>query len=100
MRRLSISTQPISMTRSPSFTFSPVVSVSRTICRITKIPLRRYASIGKTVGALVLRMAGVALHPVPLDVVLLPQLVQLDPQVLVLHVLLVGGLPAVALPAV
>src|SRR5687768_2777685 len=94
MRRLTISTQPISMTRSPSFGFSPVVSVSRTIC------LTRYPPVSESVGSLVFRVSGVPFHPEPLDFMLLGKFVQLPPEILVLDRLLVGGAPAAALPAV
>src|SRR5262247_3421408 len=90
------------MMRSPSFGLRPVVSVSRTICRKDppSIPACGDTSVGELVRPLVLRMAGVALHPMPLDLMLSPQLVELAPQVLVLHRLLVGGAPAAPLPAV
>src|SRR5688572_2855807 len=89
------SMQPISMMRSPSFGFSPVVSVSRTICLKAGNPF-----VGELVRPLVFGVSGVAFHPVPLDSMLLRELVQLAPQVGVLDVLPVGGAPAVALPAV
>src|SRR5687767_10768859 len=95
MARLRISTQPISMMRSPSLALRPVVSVSRTICLSTW-----NAFVGETVRPFVLDVSGVALHPVPLDVVLRRQLVELAPQVGVLHRLLVGGAPAAPLPVV
>src|SRR5262245_42147849 len=80
------------MIRSPSLGLSPVVSVSRTICR------NRYSLVRERIRPLVLWMAGVALHPVPLDLVLGDDRIELAPQVLVLDRLLVGGAPAAALP--
>src|ERR1700740_1265196 len=96
MRRLRISTQPSSITRSPSLGFSPVVSVSRTICLA---PIR-YPAVRQLVRPLVLRVAGMAPHPVPLHFVQGRQLVEPPPQVDVLHRFLVGGAPAAALPVV
>src|SRR5690349_5220461 len=52
------------------------------------------------IGALVLGMAGVALDPVPADLVRLQRGVETLPELDILHRLLVGGAPAVALPAV
>src|SRR5262245_10484865 len=52
------------------------------------------------VGALVLGVAGMALHPMPFDVMGLECLVEPLPEIDVLDRLLVGGAPAVALPAV
>src|SRR5581483_9722333 len=94
MRRLRISTQPISMMRSPSFALSPVVSVSRTICLVNF----RYSPVGERVGSFVLRMAGVAFHPVPLYLMARRRGIELLPQVHVLHRLLVRGKPAAPLP--
>src|SRR5262245_31269395 len=82
------------MMRSPSLALSPVVSVSRMICR------SGYPPVGQRIGALVLRMAGVSLHPVPFDVVPGGDRVELAPQVLVLHRLLVRGAPALPFPVV
>ena len=52
------------------------------------------------IGALVHLMPGVALDPMPAHVVLPERRIEPFPEVDVLHRLLVGGLPAVALPAV
>src|SRR5262245_36503040 len=88
------------MIRSPSLALRPVVSVSRTICLTDPrlIPVYGDAPIGQRVRALVLRVAGVALDPMPLDVVLRGERVELAPQVFVLHRLLVRGAPAFSLP--
>src|SRR5438105_7496350 len=94
MLRLRISTQPISMMRSPSFGSRPVVSVSRTICLNCW-----YSLVGEAVGPFVFRMARVPLHPVPFYRVARHRLVELAPEVLVFHRLLVRGAPAAALPA-
>src|SRR5947199_3432896 len=94
MRRLRISTQPSSITRSPSLGFNPVVSVSSTIC----LALIRYPAVRQLVRPLVLGVAGMAPHPVPLHIVQGRQLVEPLPQVDILHRLLVGGAPAAALP--
>src|SRR2546428_2927980 len=94
MLRLRISTQPSSITRSPSLGFNPVVSVSSTIC----LALIRYPAVRQLVGPLVLGVTGMALHPVPLHIVQGCQLVEPLPQVDILHRLLVGGAPAAALP--
>src|SRR5438445_6029878 len=96
MRRLRISTQPSSMTRSPSLGFNPVVSVSSTIC----LALIRYPAVRQLVRPLVLGVAGMAPHPVPLHIVQGCQLVQPLPLVAILHRLLVGGAPAPALPVI
>src|SRR5258706_9692879 len=88
-----ISTQPTSMMRSPSRAFSPVVSVSRTTCRVTWNPL-----VGQPVRPLVLRVTGVALHPVPLYLVARRQLVEALPQVDILDGFLVRGAPAASFP--
>src|SRR5688500_2106949 len=93
MLRPRTSTQPSSMMRSPSLGFSPVVSVSRTIC------LRRYPPVGELVGPLVFRVPGMALHPVPLDCMRFGELVETPPQVDVLHGFTLGGEPAAPLPA-
>src|SRR5690606_34877795 len=55
---------------------------------------------GELVATLVFRMAGMALQPVPSDVVAPDGLVQPAPEILVLHCGLGRGLPAIALPAV
>src|SRR3989441_1783036 len=93
-RRLRISTQPSSITRSPSLGFIPVVSVSSTIC----LALIRYPAVRQLVRPLVLGVAGMAPHPVPFHIVQGCQLVEPLPQVDILHRLLVGGAPAAALP--
>src|SRR5687767_12162612 len=92
--RLRISTQPISMMRSPSLGLSPVVSVSRTICR------KRYPFICELVRSFVFRVSGVALHPAPFYVVFGRELIQLAPQILVFHFLLVRRAPALLFPRV
>src|SRR6185503_20169863 len=94
MRRSRISMQPISMIRSPSLALRPVVSVSSTTCRI------RYSPVGELVGPLVFWMPGVSPNPMPLYLMSRGQLVELAPQVLVLHRLLVGGFPSPAFPGV
>src|SRR4051812_5640719 len=101
MLRLRISTQPISMMRSPFLASSPVVSVSRTICRkgIPSIPASGNSFICESVCPLVLGMAGVAFYPVPFYLVTRRRPVELAPEVLVFHRLLVRGAPAAALPA-
>src|SRR5438094_8113740 len=85
------------MMRSPSLALSPVVSVSRTTWRVTVV---RYPLICESVGALVFRMPGMAAHPVPLYLMFGGELLELQPEVDVLHRLLVGGAPAAALPVV
>src|SRR5690349_5903459 len=96
MRRLTISTQPISTTRSPVLALSPVVSVSRTTC----LAIARDALVGKGVRPLVLGMSVVPAHPEPFDAMGGIELVQPLPQIDVLHRLPVGGAPALALPAI
>src|SRR2546421_1526718 len=93
MLRLRISTQPISMIRSPFRASSPVVSVSRTIC------LNRDPLVREPVGSLVLGMPRVPLHPVPFDGMARRRLIQRQPQVDVLHRLFVRGLPPAPFPA-
>ena len=61
---------------------------------------RRHALAGEFVGALVHCVAGVAVDPAPVDRVARRAGVEPAPQVFVLDRLLVGGAPAVALPAV
>src|SRR5258707_2020664 len=101
MRRLMISTQPISMIRSPSLALSPVVSVSRTICLAVIFQFSaRYPSVRQSVGPLVLRVPGVPPHPMPFDPVRGRELVQALPQVDVLDRLLVRGPPVTPLPVV
>src|SRR6266850_4154152 len=102
-RRERISTQPISMMRSPSLALRPVVSVSSTTWRVIVIgiPVQSwYSLIGQRVGAFIFRMPGMAAHPVPLYLMFGGELVELLPQVDILHRLLVGGAPAAALPVV
>src|SRR5688572_2664950 len=102
MLRLRISTQPISMMRSPFFGSSPVVSVSRTICLNLVplcIPACGNALVRESVRPLIFRVSGVALHPVPFYLVARDRPVELAPQVDVLHRLPVRGEPAAALPA-
>src|SRR5258706_9814316 len=94
MRRLRISMQPISITRSPSLAFRPVVSVSRTIC----LAVNGDSLVRQPVGSFVLHVAGVAFHPMPLDLMQRRELVQASPQVDVLDRLPVSGAPAAALP--
>ena len=55
---------------------------------------------GERVGPLILGMAGMALHPVPFDLVRRCRVDQLLPQLGILDRLPVGGLPAVPAPAV
>src|SRR5690606_7790850 len=103
-RRSSSSTQPISTTRLPFFHSRPVVSVSRMIWRIgASLPRRGPGLLGggtrDRVHALVVRVAVVALHPAPLDLVALAGRVQPLPQVTVLDRIAAGGLPATAHPA-
>src|SRR6266496_3472432 len=100
MRRLRISTQPISMIRSPKPALRPVVSVSSTMLRIGALPQRFYPPVGERVGALVLRVSGVSFHPMPRDTVSSGDPVKLPPQIHVFHRLLVGGAPAPAFPVV
>src|SRR5258708_20011514 len=94
MLRLRISTHPSSMTRSPSLGFKPVVSVSSTIC----LALIRYSPVRQLVRPFVLRVAGMASHPVPFHVVHGCQLVEPLPQVDILHRFLVGAAPPPPLP--
>src|SRR5438046_9426663 len=61
MRRLRISTQPSSITRSPSLGFNPVVSVSSTIC----LALIGYPAVRQLVRPPVLGGAGMAPNTVP-----------------------------------
>src|SRR4051812_9282692 len=94
--RERISTQPISMMRSPSLAFRPVVSVSRTTWRV----IYWDALVRQRVGAFIFRVPCMSLHPVPLYLMFAGDRVEFAPQVFVLDGLLVGGLPALALPAV
>src|SRR5438552_7524565 len=100
MRRLRISTQPISMIRSPKPALRPVVSVSSTMLRIGASAQRFHAAVGERVSALVLRMPRVPPHPVPRDAVHAGEAIELPPQIHVFHRLLAGGAPAAALPVV
>src|SRR5690606_10399177 len=75
--------------------------VSDTILRNEKWCLTRSAperllepSIRERVRAFVLDVAGVAAHPVPAHVMALRQRIELHPEVLILHRLLVRGAPA------
>ena len=61
---------------------------------------RRHALARQFIGALVVIMAGMALDPVPADLVAMERRIEPLPEFDVLHRLLVGGLPAIALPAV
>src|SRR5690606_11819641 len=61
---------------------------------------RRHSRAGKRVGALVFRMAGMALDPMPLDLVALAGLIQRLPKLDILDWLVCSRLPAVLLPAV
>src|SRR3990167_6937145 len=97
-RRPISSTQPISMIRWPSPTGIPVVSVSRTTLRTLRTPHIVYTAVGQLVGPLVARVAGMAAHPLPGDLVPPYLLVQLPPQVGILHRLLGRGFPATFLP--
>src|SRR3954447_18750539 len=63
------------------------------------IPASGNSFICESVCPLVLGMAGVALHPVPFYLVTRRCPVELAPEVLVFHRLLVRGAPAAALPA-
>src|SRR4051794_29326972 len=85
------------MRRSPSLALSPGGSVSRTTWRVIVV---RYPLVSQSVCALVLRMPGMAAHPVPLYIMLFRQLAEALPQVHVLDRLLVGGAPAAPPPVV
>src|SRR5690606_27601096 len=104
-RRLTSSTQPISMMRWPSLGSRPVVSVSSTTCRkrasshVPSYPKQRVDGlVGELVGALVARIAGVSAHPAPGNAMSVTGRIQRLPQVLVLHRLPVRGAPAARLP--
>src|SRR5690348_14120661 len=96
------------MMRWPAAASRPVVSTSRTIWRMAREsredacglrPEQRVdGAIRKRVDTLVARVAGVALDPVPLELVGRAQPVERLPQILVLHGLLVCGFPAARLP--
>src|SRR5690606_34849882 len=104
-RRLTSSTQPISMMRWPSAGSRPVVSVSSTTC--LKLPSSTSPSypkhrvdrlVGDLVHPLVAGITGMPAHPAPLHLVAIAGRIQCLPQVLVLHRLAVGGFPAARLP--
>src|SRR6185437_14218065 len=61
---------------------------------------RDQAVARELIGALVHGMTGVALHPVPAHLVMAERGIEPLPQIDILHRLLVGGAPAVLLPAV
>ncbi len=70
-------------------------------CTLQSLTLeRRHALAGQFIGPLVFGVARVALHPVPGDVMRREGRIQPLPQLHILHRLLVGGFPAIALPAV
>src|SRR5262245_22676494 len=92
------------MIRCPALASRPVVSTSRTICRMARESTSSGlghgidGAVGELVDALVTRDSRMSLDPVPLELVFLRERVELLPQVLVLDGLLVGGFPAAALP--
>src|SRR4051812_21229969 len=92
--RERISTQPISMMRSPSLAFKPVVSVSRTTWRV----IYWNALVRQRVGAFIFRVSCMSLHPMPLYLMLGRDGIEFAPQVVVLDGFLVRGFPALALP--
>ena len=67
---------------------------------VAGLEIGRHAFAGELVGGLVAGIARVALDPVPFDIVSGGDFVQALPEVGVLHRFLVGGPPAVPLPAV
>src|SRR5436190_16198744 len=85
------------MMQSPSLAFSPVVSESRTTWRVIVV---RYPLVCQSVCALVLRVAGMAAHPVPLYNMLIRHLAEALPEVDVLDRLLVRRAPAAPPPVV
>src|SRR5438067_7730975 len=85
------------MMRSPSLALSPVVSVSRTTWRVIVV---RDPLVCESVGALILRVPGVAAHPVPLYLMFGGELLELLPEIDILDRLLVRRAPAAALPVV
>ena len=92
------------MMRWPELGSRPVVSVSRTICRMGRESTAGlHASVDRSIASASTRSlpayARMALDPVPFDVVTVRERVELLPQILVLHGLLVRGLPAARLPA-
>src|SRR5688500_7563542 len=106
--------QPISMMRWPAAASRPVVSVSSTTCRMAPI-LEELgaedlagrdsargelvdAAVRERIDALVAGVARVALHPMPFEDVVLHERVERLPQILILHRLAVGGLPAARFP--
>src|SRR6185437_5142859 len=97
-----------SMIRWPASGSRPVVSVSSTILRIPSPFLfgaasaaqRFHSPVRERIRPLVPIMPGMALHPHPPDLVRADHLVELPPEVGILHRLFRGGLPAARLPAV
>src|SRR5690606_13999765 len=101
------------MIRCPWLGSRPVVSVSRTICRIVLSYSCASAGchattagrqhgvdgiVGEPVGQLVLAVPAMAPDPVPGDLVAAGRRLQPPPEFLVLDRLLVGGAPATSLP--
>src|SRR5690606_15244169 len=92
------------MMRCPSVTGIPVVSVSSTTLRMlflsTPVLLfgQNHATVGQLIGSLVARMAGMAAHPLPGHLMTVDLLIELLPQICILHGLLGGGLPATLFP--
>src|SRR5690348_8262169 len=89
------------MMRWPAEVSRPVVSVSSTIWRMSGSSDAEQlvdGHVGETVYPLVAVVAGMALHPVPAHLMAGVGFVEGLPQILVLHRLLVGGLPAALLP--
>src|SRR5690606_32709102 len=78
-----------------------VVSVSRTTSAVPSTPRHHdlfHSPVGQLVGQLVFRMTTVALDPLPLHMVLTDQLIQLTPEIGILHRLAASGFPAALLP--
>src|SRR5690242_7631628 len=96
---LSVSFRILWNARSPAFAGDHGYGVG-SASRLALQPRHCDAVAGKLVGALVLVMAGMALDPVPANLVRLQGFVEPLPQLGVLHRLLVGGAPAISLPAV
>src|SRR5688572_25009669 len=96
--------QPTSMMRWPCASSRPVVSVSRTTCRSLigagSLAREQFVDgfVGELVGALVARIAAVPLDPAQLEMVALARGVEPLPELLVLHRLPVGRLPAALAP--
>src|SRR3990167_10662122 len=86
------------MIRWPSVTRMPVVSVSSTTLRTLQPSHFVDATVGQLVGTFVTRMAGMAAYPLPGHLVPIHLLVQLAPQIGILHRLFGGGFPAAFLP--